>query len=341
MAKLDGCAAGLNLGHWISQYGSKSHEHFSRYITEWDIDRIASLGFDHVRVPVDYFIFMDEAGNYLEDGLKYIDSSIAWCKKNGLGYILDLHHAPGFFFGHGDKNDLFTNRERQLRFIGIWKFFAERYADEGNFLVFELLNELVWDTSDPWNALWQETAEEIHKITPERRIIIGGNRWNSINELKNLTVVDNPNIIYNFHSYEPFIFTHQRAGWIASHVAYKKPVTYPFSTADHYDYYGGADMLPELMKNRKTVGYNYMLAYFKPALDFARAHPDKALYCGEFGVIGNAEDGSALRWVKDFTGILNQHGIGHAYWSYRGFARFTDEQNGIVSMELAKALAAK
>ena len=66
--------------------------------------------------------------------------------------------------------------------------FAERYSSEGDNLIFELLNELVWENSDPWNVLWQETAAEIHKISPTRRIIVGGNFWNSVNELRNLAL---------------------------------------------------------------------------------------------------------------------------------------------------------
>ena len=108
MYKNEGYIAGANLGHWISQYGNKSHEHFKSYIQEKDIARMASWGMDHVRVPVDYFIFESDSnpGTYLESGLVYIDNCLGWCKKNGMNMVLDLHHAPGFFFGDGDKNCL-------------------------------------------------------------------------------------------------------------------------------------------------------------------------------------------------------------------------------------------
>ena len=63
---------GVNLGHWISQYGNKSHEHFGSYITESDFKRIAEWGLDHVRLPVDYMIFEsdDNPGVYIESGLQ-------------------------------------------------------------------------------------------------------------------------------------------------------------------------------------------------------------------------------------------------------------------------------
>lgn len=54
---------------------------------------------------------------------------------------LDLHHAPGFFFGNGAKNDLFTSEASRKRYLDIWRMFAERYSSEGDNLIFELLNE--------------------------------------------------------------------------------------------------------------------------------------------------------------------------------------------------------
>jgi aryl-phospho-beta-D-glucosidase BglC (GH1 family) len=69
MRRLRGYQAGINLGLWLSQNGGKSHEHFASLITRDDIARIASWGMDHVRLPVDYFTFEDDAnpGVYKED----------------------------------------------------------------------------------------------------------------------------------------------------------------------------------------------------------------------------------------------------------------------------------
>ena len=52
---------GVNLGGWISQFAKYDQEHFETFITRKDIEYIASLGFDHVRVPVDYNVLEDEA----------------------------------------------------------------------------------------------------------------------------------------------------------------------------------------------------------------------------------------------------------------------------------------
>ena len=338
--RLDGYMAGCNLGHWISQYGRKGAEHFGAYITEPDFRRMKEWGCDHVRLPVDYFLFEDDAnpGVYREEGLKYIDSAIRWAKGAGLNLVLDLHHAPGFFFGNGARNDLFTNRSSQERFLAIWKFFAERYRDEGDNLRFELLNELVWENSDPWNALWQEAAEVIRGVTPERRVIVGPNRWNSVSELKNLVVSEDPYLMYTFHMYEPHLFTHQRASWEPKNAAYLTPVTYPFAFDDHVGYYG--DRVPEHMDRGGTVDKRYLEAVMRPAFEFIEK-TGKPLYLGEYGVIANADDDSAVRWLNDVADICIEHGIGRAVWSYRGFARITDGKNEVADPRMIEAITKK
>ena len=335
-----GYIAGCNLGHWISQYGNKSHEHWSSYIMEPDFARMAEWGADHVRLPVDYFIFEkdDNPGVYLEEGLQYIDNTIAWAKKYGINVILDLHHAPGFFFGNGAKNDLFTNTASQERFIAIWENFARRYSCEGDNLRFELLNELVWDNSDPWNALWQKTAAAIHAITPERKVIVGGNKWNSVFELKNLVVSDNSNILYTFHMYEPFLFSHQRAGWMPNTAAYTKPVTYPFLYDDHSVFYEGNP--PAHMGPGVIVGKEFLRKVFEPAIEFIRKN-NRPLYLGEYGAIANADNDSAVRWYNDVADLCLEYGIGRAVWSYRGFSRITNPDNSVNDMRMVKAITRK
>ena len=342
MKTLKGYMYGVNLGHWISQYGDKSHEHFGSFITESDFQRISEWGLDHVRLPVDYMIFEsdDNPGEYNEDGLKYVDFSLEMCKKYGLNVVLDLHHTPGFFFGNRfdhDKNNLFESEEQQQRFINIWKMFSNRYKNEGDNIVFELLNELVLEDTAPWNMLWQKCVAEIRKISPERKIIIGSNMWNSIEHLKHLEIADDPNIIYNFHCYAPFLFTHQRASWEPNMVAYQTSVTYPLNVAEHARFFEQNDRY--LLDNYTVIGKEQLREFFAPAVEFMQKSGHD-LYCGEFGVIANADLESTKRWLYDMTSLFNEYGIGHAVWSYRGFSRIT-EQGNIPNMDLVRAIANK
>ena len=345
MKKLEGYLAGVNLGHWISQYEDENanDNYWSTYIQESDFKRIKEWGCDHVRLPIDYPIFYNpETGECIEEGLKYADFAISCAKKYGLNVVLDLHHTPGYAFWNKydkQKNSLFTSEDQQRVFLNIWEMFTNRYKDEGDNLIFELLNELVLEESGPWNELWPKAVELIHSISPKRKIIVGSNRWNSVDELKNLTFVDDDRIIYNFHCYAPIIYTHQRAAWEPDYVAYQRSVTYPFRVSEHIDYFEAMNdkWIPE---NFEVIDKNAIRVFLKGAKEFIQEH-NVPLYCGEFGVIANSDDDSAVRWLNDIIDIFNEYGIGHAVWSYRGFARITDKNNEVIDKRFIDAITRK
>lgn len=95
MKEWKGYRKGMNLGGWISQCKYEK-KHYDTFITEEDIKRIAGFGVDHVRLPLDYEVIQAPDGQWLEDGFAYIDRCIAWCKKQKLNIVLDLHKAPGY-----------------------------------------------------------------------------------------------------------------------------------------------------------------------------------------------------------------------------------------------------
>ena len=51
-------AKGINLSHWLSQHDLNKN-HLETYDTEADFRLIASLGFTHVRLPVDTSLLVD------------------------------------------------------------------------------------------------------------------------------------------------------------------------------------------------------------------------------------------------------------------------------------------
>ncbi|MBR2887447.1 MAG: hypothetical protein IKB95_04410, partial [Bacteroidales bacterium] len=55
---------GTNLSHWLSQSEARGEER-RLHIQEDDFARLDSLGFDHVRIPIDEEQFWDEQGNKL------------------------------------------------------------------------------------------------------------------------------------------------------------------------------------------------------------------------------------------------------------------------------------
>ena len=66
------------------------------YITREDIYLLKKLGFNSVRVPFNYRLFVsaDDPAKLDGDGYQLLDRVVKWCKQEGLYVILDMHAAP-------------------------------------------------------------------------------------------------------------------------------------------------------------------------------------------------------------------------------------------------------
>ncbi|MBR6217803.1 MAG: cellulase family glycosylhydrolase [Eubacterium sp.] len=320
MRKLDGFTRGVNFGGWLSQC-DHTKKRYDTFITEDDFKAVSERGFDHVRVPVDYELFEDDNMNFEEEGFKYIDFAIAMCKKYSIKMILDLHRTPGYSFDpfHGEKG-FFEDEKYQEHFYVIWEELAKRYGDEYETVVFELLNEVTKkEYCDTWNRVSTETIKKIRAIAPDIRIIVGGYYNNSLEAVRDLAMPYDDKIIYTFHCYEPLLFTHQGAYWIATmdhdfRCEYKMP----------YSQYEELSQKYLCQAYCSFKGYDLDAvpdeAYFDNLLQDAIKVAEERnvpLYCGEYGVIDKADRKDAALWFKDFHSVMDRYGIGRAVWNYK------------------------
>lgn len=321
---------GINLGGYLSQC-VYTKEHYDTFILKDDFSYIKSLGFDHVRLPIDYNVMEEEDGTEKADGFKRIDEIINWAQEFNLHIILDLHKAYGYDFndaGSKEKNNLFSNRDLQIRFVGLWKRIANRFAKYDH-VAFELLNEVVEEeNAKAWNELIEETVKEIRKLAPKKLIIYGGILWNSAATVKLLEKPLDENIIFTFHCYQPIVFTHQNAHWMPQ-IKNIGPVHYP----ETYAYYKekskslgfqGSDVFA--FKDDDIIGIEYLEFIINEAIAAAKQMNVK-LYCGEFGVIDQAPVDDSLRWLKDIVKVFKKHDIGYALWTYRQMDFGIDEEH--------------
>src|SRR5579872_5692485 len=70
-------------------------EYRDRYIAEDDIRFIKSVGFNTVRIPLHWDLFMTGDGTIEGPGWALLDRVLGWVKAAGLYAIVDLHAAPG------------------------------------------------------------------------------------------------------------------------------------------------------------------------------------------------------------------------------------------------------
>lgn len=320
MKQLQGFMHGINLGGWLSQC-DHTKERYETFISEDDIKVIQSWGLDHIRVPVDYDLIETADGTYKEDGFVYIQRALDWAKKYGLNMILDLHKTYGFSFDEGEGEvGFFENPAYQERFIKLWEEFAKRFGSHADMLCFELLNEVTdQEYCETWNRILTDCVKRIRKIAPTIGILVGGYWNNSIKSLKDLCPPYDEHIIYNFHFYEPLIFTHQGAYWIPKmNTSFRMPFASTYAEyakntdemiGQHFD---EADLFPA----DQVLGTEYFETYFAEAIRVA-GERNVALYCGEYGVINLVDDAATLQWYEAICSFFDRYGIGRAAWSYK------------------------
>ncbi len=192
----------------------------SAHHTGTDYGVVASMGMNVVRFYLTYETFEDDAApfRYKETGWAWIDQNIEWAKQHKIRLILNLHHPQGGYQSLGKGGALWDDANNQKRFIELWRAIAERYRAEPTIAGYDLLNEPVPTSSmEQWKSLAEQTIAEIRQVDQHHMVFVervNGVRgdW-SENEERNFFKVSDPNVVYEFHFYKPYHFTHQGAEW--------------------------------------------------------------------------------------------------------------------------------
>ncbi len=320
MKRFEGYTKGVNLGGWLSQC-DHTEERYSTFITEEDIRTMAGWGIDHIRVPVDYDLVEDAEGGYRETGFGHIQDALDWAGRYGLNMILDLHKTAGFSFDDGEAESGFFEEETyQERFFRLWEQFAKRFGMYCDRLAFELLNEVTDQAyCDSWNRIAGTCIRRIRAIAPAIDILIGGYHNNSVEAVKDLLQPPDEHIVYNFHCYEPIVFTHQGAYWIPD----MKP---DFrislgSTIGELEEATGRVVFPGwegygMFPPEERMSSAFFKTLFEEAVRIAEER-DVRLYCGEYGVIDRAAPEETISWYSMIHDAFEAYGIGRAAWSYK------------------------
>ena len=154
--------------------------------------------------------------------------SRTWCYDQFASFINDtdslLANDPAF----GDEVAMYWK--------AVATYFKKYSADS---LFFEVYNEphasaagLTPQDFSWWQPVQGKIVSAIREVDTAHSIIVGGEGWNSIAGLTQLTPYNFNHIIYNFHFYDPFLFTHQGASWAGWQPAIDaRNVPYPSSPA--------------------------------------------------------------------------------------------------------------
>ena len=346
MRTFEGYKNGVNLGGWISQFKVYDEKHFAEFIVEDDIKNISEFGFDHVRVPVDYMVLEDEEGNLKESGFQYLENCRLWCKKYNLKMLIDLHEAYGYTFDpmkKTDKRKFFLDSDLQARFFKLWTEILNRFKDHTDMVAFEPLNEVVPEDDEiinAWNGILTKYIALVRSIASDAYIVVGGVCYNSVKSVPWLDVPVDDHVVYNFHCYEPLMFTHQGAHWIDV-MPRDFRIDYPKTLKEYQE---ASSILPKEMAGAifeegiSEIGPKFFEDLFAPAIKKA-TKDDVPMYCGEYGVIDLADKEAALRWIRDIHITFHKYGIGSALWNYKSMDYgISDAENVVIKNGLKDVL---
>jgi endoglucanase len=187
------------------------------YITQADIRFIKAAGFNTVRVPVHWRLFVEpgdandgSADRFEGQGWVLLDRLVQWCRDADLRVIIDLHAAPGGQTGvnHDDGTGFpltfYVPRYRALT-VALWRALAAHYRDEPAILGYDLLNEPISPYSDEaylnprLEPLYREMVAAIRGVDTDHVVLLAGGQWST-----SFAMFGRPfdaNAVYTYHKF--------------------------------------------------------------------------------------------------------------------------------------------
>jgi len=320
---------GVNFSGWF-EANSAHGINFTKY-TEQDFADVKSLGADVIRLPVRLHDMTGGAPDYTLDPLflRFLDCAVDWAEKYGLYIIIDNHSFDPVAS---------TNTDIDRVLLPAWAQIAQRYKDRGDYVVYEILNEPHGISDSRWGEIQGMAIETIRRYDQKHAIIVGGTDFNSINKLAAIPSYSDPNLIYTFHFYDPFLFTHQGASWADPLTAQLSGIPFPYERRRMPRI--PAKLRGTWIENNLNIDYprDASPAKLTGSLDrvvsFSRER-DVPVFCGEFGVyIPNSPPEDRVRWYEFVTNALDSRNIARTSWDYYGGFGIFNSDNGDFNSDL-------
>jgi endoglucanase len=303
---------GVNLTNWFQADNARKIQ-FRKY-TEKDFKDIKSLGCDVIRLPINLHGMTSGAPDYTIDPLfiSFLDSAVNWAEELQLYLLIDNHSFDPSVNTSPEIGQILTK---------VWPQLAEHYKDRSNYILYEVLNEPHGITNQLWGSIQQQAIDAIRSKDTKHTIIVGPSGYNSYNDLAQMPVYSDQNLIYTFHFYDPFLFTHQGASWSTPSMVPLTGVPFPYSQAD-------MPVCPPSLVGTwiQSSLNNYQadgtVAKVKSLIDIAvnfRNARNINIFCGEFGVyIPNSDNVDRAFWYQTVKDYLELKSIPWTIWDYKG-----------------------
>jgi len=284
-------------------------------VPEDDCRWIRDWGFDFIRIPMDYWLWVDadwrktrtlqpdDVFKIKESFLENVDRTVELGRKYGLHVSLNFHRAPGYCINNPGREPfvLWQSKKAEDAFVHHWDVFARRYRSiPSRALSFNLVNEAPtprkgYMSREDYCRVMTRATKKIREATPDRLIIIDGlNVGNAV-----VDEMISTGVAQSVHGYSPAQISHYRASWVDRRGTFPEPA-WPLRRKDG-----------SIWHDRASLERHYA-----PWAELARK--GVGVHCGECGGYNRTPQKVFLAWMADVMDILKGHGIGYALWNFRG-----------------------
>lgn len=305
----------------------------------------SKMGANAIRLTVRHSFLEDPLVpfQYSEPAFEWLDLQVWHAKDAGLLITIALVLPIGGDWldkQEGKDFSLWTDPQKQSRFVRVWKKIATRYAECPEVLGYDLFNVPITNdgTGDAYEALLSHTIEAIRQVDQHHLIMVSklygiDGCIEEHETIEQYRLVNDENVLYDSHFYDPIAYSHQYAEWIGN---YEDGGSYPDETL--FEPVVTGEFIPRnkaYLEDRLKV-----LIAFKERFNYP-------VHVGEIGLVHCCFDGDkgGMTWVNDVCDILETVGIGYYYWDFQSEAMGLIRQaahetidTSLVNYELASVL---
>ncbi len=322
---------GINLSGWLASTGDRSDHHFQTFTTAQDLKLVHDMGFRYVRLGWDpeFYQRLPVRGPRRTEELVRLHQAVDLVLAAGLDVSITMFPRDEY------KHDLLTGDNKVDDFVRTWREVAAAFAGtDPERVYFEIMNEPEQTDAYRWIGIEARVIAAMRGAAPQHTIIASGAEYSGLDDLMRTEPLDDQNVVYNFHFYEPFYFTHQGATWTSGEVVDMQDIPYPS------DPLGVEKDLPMLHDDVTRLHLYYYgtqrwdAVTIRQRIDFAArwgAARHVPVVCNEFGAFKDTVEPTArARYLHDVRTALEADHIPWAMWDYRGNFGVVDRTDSII-----------
>jgi endoglucanase len=358
---------GVNLGLWIDWPSVSEmlenpsildpYPDWPRDVTPRMLEVLVEQGFDFVRMPTDPAPMLAFGPGDQQDKLiAGIGEATRTALDAGLKVVVDLHPI-----WRGEDTGGFEDIPEDLwpDYVALVGQVAAGLSDlPADRVALELLNEPTFDCEAVYAGAeprWPAMQAELHAVAraaaPDITIVLTGACWSQANALASLDpgLTDDDNVLWTFHSYDPFLFSHQGATWSSAPEKYVWDLPYPPSSLTEAraaelateakdrmaaeEGKADADLIDKAIAEYRAHPDSIVTADIDRAAAWADTHgiPRNRIFLGEFGALHTIDDRTTpregyLAFIADKRAAAEAAGMSWAVLSYVGGMGIADAE---------------